>query len=155
MALLLLWTHEVEFIAGVQDGGLVDEGLVAIVGEHERGAQQVGGCSWVASADAVENFEGRVGHDLLCGPRDLEPVPDHREQLLAGLGAELIGRDNATAQRAVIGHVQTGAQRRQTDEPDGEQVLTVESEIEESREVVEEVLAEVLGLVDDEDGDAS
>ena len=80
-------------------------------------------------------------------------MPDHREQLLAGLGAELIGRDNATAQRAVIGHVQTGAQRWQTDQPDREQVLAVESEAPESREVVEEVVTQVLGLVDDEDRD--
>lgn len=138
MALLLLWTHEVEFIACIEHGGLVDERLVAVVGEHERGTQQVGGCSWVASAYAVENFESRVGDKLLGGTCDLQAVPDHREQLLAGLGAELIGRDDATSQRAVIGHVQTGAQRRQTDPPDREQVLAVESEVEEAREVVEE-----------------
>jgi hypothetical protein len=51
----LLWPHEVEFVTRIEHGGLVDEGLIAIVGEHEGGAQKVGGGSRVASADAVQD----------------------------------------------------------------------------------------------------
>ena len=56
----------------------------------------MGGGSRVASADAVQDLEGGVGNDLLRSACDCETVSDHGEELLAGFGAELVGRDDSS-----------------------------------------------------------
>jgi len=52
-------------------------------------------------------------------------------------------------------HVKAAREVRKADEPEGEDVAAVEREVEETREVEEEGVGQVLGLVDDDDGRAA
>src|SRR5262245_45423369 len=54
-----------QFIDGQGHGALIDEALIALVGEAERGAQQLGRDAKIAAALAEEQIEGGLGEDLL------------------------------------------------------------------------------------------
>ncbi len=60
--------------------------------------------------------------------------------------------DDAHGERSVLLHAQVARERREADQPEGEQVAAVEGEVEEAGEVDEEVVGEVLGLVEDDHG---
>src|SRR5439155_10981485 len=63
------------------------------------------------------------------------------------LEAKLDG--DARAEGGVLLHVETAGERREADEPEGQQVAAVEREVEKAAQVEEEVVGEVLGLVED------
>lgn len=61
---------------------------------------------------------------------------------------ELHARLNASIQGGVRRALERTGQTRMTGEPDGEQVTGIEGEVQERREVAEELRRQVLGLVD-------
>ncbi|MCA9712749.1 MAG: hypothetical protein KDK70_43370, partial [Myxococcales bacterium] len=92
---------------------------------------------------------GGFGEERLGGASSFEAVLEHGEEGLAAAGGEHVGGDDAGAQGGVVAHVEAVGQGGQADEPDGQQVAGVEGVVEEAGQVDEEVVAQVLGLVDD------
>jgi hypothetical protein len=66
--------------------------------------------------------------------------------------AQVIADPDATGQGGIGNPIQGLCEARVAHQPDGQQIPRIEGEVEEGREIAEEVRGEVLGLVQDPDG---
>ena len=66
---------------------------------------------------------------------------------------EVVTHDEALGERFVHGHGEAAAQLGESDEQQAQAVLAVHGEVREEPEVFEDVVAQVLGFVDDEHGE--
>ena len=67
--------------------------------------------------------------------------------------AEVVAYDESLGERFVAGHGEAAAQLGESDEQQAQAVVAVHFVIAQQPEVFEDVVAQVLGLVDDEDGE--
>ena len=81
-----------------------------------------------------------------------EQVGEVGGDLVAGQGGQVVADDDALVEGLVDGHGEPAAQLGLADEEQAETVLGVHLVVGEEAEVFEDVAAEVLRLVDDEDG---
>jgi hypothetical protein len=84
------------------------------------------------------------------GEAVIEHVSKDRD---VGLGDEREVDEDALGERGVLLEAQAPAQRGLADEPEGEVVAAVEVEATEAVELVEELVAEPLSFVEDDDRD--
>ena len=108
------------------------------------------GLAWDATPRAVEDLEGGVGEDSRAAACDFHAMGDHGEQLVARLGSQCLGGEDAVAKRLVVLKIEARPKRREAAQPHGQQGLAVEGEVEEAREVDEEVVAQMLDLIEDQ-----
>ncbi|OGA40816.1 MAG: hypothetical protein A3G24_28455 [Betaproteobacteria bacterium RIFCSPLOWO2_12_FULL_62_13] len=73
-------------------------------------------------------------------------------QLLAGKPAQVVAHDDALGERLVHGHHQAPAQFGEADQQQTRAPLRVHGVAGEQPQILEDVVAQVLGLVDDEHG---
>ena len=67
--------------------------------------------------------------------------------------AQVVAYDESLGERFVAGHGETAAQLGEPDEQQAQAVVAVHCVVAQQPEVFEDVVAQVLGLVDDEDGE--
>jgi hypothetical protein len=134
------------------DDGFVEEGLTAIGGHADGSAQGLGGDAQDAAAGAEEHLHRLTGEDLLRGAGGLEAVLDGRAERLAVERLHVELDSDARAEGGVLLHVKSAREVRQADEPEGDEIAAVEGEVEKAREVEQEHVGEVLGLVENDDG---
>lgn len=142
-----------EFVDRSLDGGFVEEALAALGSQAYGGAKSLGGDAQHATARAKQHLHGLVGKDLLGGPRGLEAVLDGGAEHVAVERLEPKLDGDARAEGGVLLHVQAAGERRQTDEPERQEVTAVEREVEKPTKVEEEVVGEVLGLIENDQRD--
>ena len=87
------------------------------------------------------------------GAREAQAVGEVAAGLVAAEAADVVPDDEALAERLVDGHGQPAAQFGEADEEHAQPALGVHAEVGEQAEVLEHVVAQVLGLVDDQDGE--
>ena len=85
------------------------------------------------------------------GAGEAQAVGEVAADLVAAEAADVVADDEALAERLVDGHGQPAAQFGEADEEHAQAALGVHAEVGEQAEVLEHVVAQVLGLVDDED----
>ena len=74
-----------------------------------------------------------------------------RVDLVAGEAADVVADDEALGERLVDGHGQAAAEFGETDQQHAQAAFGVHAEVREESEILEDVVAQVLGLVDDKD----
>ena len=145
-----------EVEAEVGDGGghdgVVEEGLAALVGGTEGGVEEFGGESREAAGGAEEEFHGGVGEQVVGGAGGAAGVLDHGDEGGAVAAVEDAGRDDPHGEGSVVLHLEAPVERGEADEPEGQQVAAVEVVVEEGGELLQKVVGEEVGLVEDEDG---
>jgi len=140
----------------VHDGG-VDRREALLVGEKQGEAEELADEPRQAATGAEEERSSLSGDETGGRPSDREAVIEHRvEERRVGLGHERRVDKDALRQRSVLLEAEPASEARMADEPESEVVTAVEVETAQAVEFVEEVVAEALGLVEDDDrvGDA-
>ena len=82
---------------------------------------------------------------------EAQPMGEVVVQLVAAEAADVVADDEALAERLVDGHGQPAAQFGESDEQHAQAAFGIHLEVREEPEILEDVVAQVLGLVDDED----
>jgi len=125
-----------------------------LVGEEQREAEELADEPRQAATGAVEELSGLGGDEIGGRPRGCQTMIEHRvEERGVGLGDERRVDEDALRQRGVLPEAETTSEPRMADEPEREVVATVEVEAAQTVELMEEVVAEALGLVEDDDRD--
>ena len=84
--------------------------------------------------------------------REAEAVLEIGVDLLSIEAGEMVSDDDALAEGLVHGHRQPPPELGEADEDEAHALLRIHGEVGEQAEVFEDVVAQVVGLVDDEDG---
>ncbi len=102
----------------------------------------------------MEELPGLGGDEFGGRSRGCQTVIEHRvEERRVGLGDERRVDEDALRQRGVLPEAEPTSQARMADEPEREIVAAVEVEAAQAVEFVEEVVAEALGLIEDDERD--
>ncbi len=102
--------------------------------------------AWKIASSAGGSKEGDVGAG------EVEEVREVGGELVAGESGQVASDDDALGEGLVHGQGQASAQLRVADEEEGQAVLRVHVVVGQEPQVFEDLGAEVLGLVDDQDG---
>ena len=107
-----------------------------------------------AVGDSEEQFSGLRGDQVWRRGGGGEAMVEHGvDERGVGLGGEPGVGDDALGEGGVLLQTKTTIEARVTDEPDGEVIAAVEAEAGEAVELVEDLVAEGLGVIEDDDGD--
>ena len=85
-------------------------------------------------------------------PGEAEAVLEIGVDLIPIEAGEMVSDDEALAEGLVHGHRQSPPELGEADEDEAHALLRIHGEVGEQAEVLEDVVAQVVGLVDDEDG---
>ena len=85
-------------------------------------------------------------------PGEAEAVLEIGVDLLSIEAGEMVSDDEALAEGLVHGHRQSPPELGEADEDEAHALLRIHGEVRQQAEVLEDVVAQVVGLVDDEDG---
>ena len=83
----------------------------------------------------------------------MQAVGEVGVELCALDAGEVVAHDEALCERFVAGHGEAAAQLGETDEQQAQAVVAVHGEVGQEAEVFEDIVAQVLGFVDDEHGE--
>ena len=141
---------KVEEEGGGVDDGDIDRREAAFIGEGEGDAEQVAD----EAGDALDEAAGVGGDELGGRGGGGEAVVEHGvEEQRVGLGEQRGVDDDTLGEGGVLLEAQAAGEERIADEPDGKVLAAVEVEAGEAVELVEEVVAQALCVVEDDDGD--
>ena len=106
------------------------------------------------AARALEQgFDGGVLEQGEFAAGKAEAVLDIGVDLVATEPGEMVADDEALAEGFVHGHRQPPPELGQPDEDEAHALLGIHGEVGQEAEVLEDVVAQMVGLVDDEDGE--
>lgn len=111
-----------EVCDGGGDDGLVEEGLVAGVGDEEGGVEEFAGETGEAAAGAEDEFGGGLGEQIAGGAGGAQGVFDHGEEgEPVEAGVEVTGRDDSHGEGLVLLGLEAAVEGGLADEPEGEE----------------------------------
>ncbi len=123
-------------------------------GESHSVLEDASGLPWEALGGLTEEFKAGVGEQGTLAASRFEGVVDELGESLAFPdGIEVDASAEAAGEGGVVSPFEGLGENWVSDEPDGDEVTGVEGEVEEGREVAEEVVGEVLSFVDEPDGE--
>ncbi len=141
---------------GASSQGL-DGGLDQVVGEMvqpfehgqaQGGVEQVAGLSGVSLGSLVQEFQARVGEQGMLAAGAFQGMRDEGGKALPFEDrAQLVSNPDPAGEGGVRHSIQGLRKAGVAHQPDREQVVRVEGEVEKGREIPEEVRQEILGFV--------
>ena len=137
--------------------------MLDVLGGDGAGAFGGGGGECVVGEAVDESGQpaGAVGQRLDGGGLEqgvlaagqMQAVGEVGIEFLAVESGEVVAHDEALGERFVAGHGEAASQLGETDEEQAQAVVAVHGEVTQQAQVFEDVIAQVLGLVDDEHGE--
>ena len=137
------------------------EGLLHVIGVDgarlgERGGRQgvVGDAAdlpWQSAGGLEQRLDGDRLEQGQFAAGEAQPMGEVVVELVAAEAADVVADDEALAERLVDGHGQPAVEFGESGEQHAQAAFGVHLEVGEEPEILEDVVAQVLGLVDDED----
>ena len=138
------------------------EGVLEVFGvDGSRLVQRGGGqCVMDDAVDLARQSSGSLEECLDGGRFEQRQFASGQSQSVGEIGfefvaveaADVVPDDEALAQRFVDGHGESASEFGESDEDQAQALFGVHGEVGEQSEVLEDIVSQVLGLVDDEHG---